>query len=167
MQLYPVQKSNSSTVARWLADEPNGQWLDFGGSTLTPLAIQVMAQKPAHCLRLFSAEGTDEPIGIVALSEIHQLFKTAQLWYVLGNKLYAGRGYTSRAVSMMLRLAFKELDLRCINAWTVETNTQSISVLKANGFRQAGKLRKSHEINGCVYDRLLFDLLPSEFGGAS
>ena len=167
MKLYPVQKSDSTTVARWLADEPNGQWLDFGGTTLTPLAIQVMSQKATHCLRLFSAEAATEPIGIVALSEIHQHFKTAQLWYVLGNKVYAGRGYTSRAVSMMLRMAFAELGLRCVNAWTVESNTQSISVLKANGFRQAGKLRKFHEINGCVYDRLLFDLLPSEFGGPS
>jgi RimJ/RimL family protein N-acetyltransferase len=165
MKLYPVQKPDSALVARWLAEDSNRQWLDFGGTTLTALAIEVMAQKPSHCLRLFSAVEPADPIGIVALSEIHPLFRTAQLWYVLGNKDHTGRGYTSRAVALMLQMAFNELGLRCINAWAVETNAPSISVLRSNGFRQAGRLRSSHLINDCAYDRLLFDLLPSELEG--
>jgi RimJ/RimL family protein N-acetyltransferase len=165
MKLYPVQESDSATVARWLAEDSNLRWLDFGGTAMTPLTIQVMAHKPTHCLRLFSAEDTADSIGIVALSEIHPSFKTAQLWYVLGDKAYAGRGYASRAVALILQMAFGELRLRSINAWTVETNTPSISVLRANGFRQAGRLRGAHEIDGCIYDRLLFDLLPSDFAG--
>lgn len=165
MKLSPVCESNSVLAAAWLAEDQNRQWLDFRVATLTPLALQVMSHTPSQYIRLFCPDEGDEPIGIVAFSEIHRRFRTAQLWYVLGNKEYSGRGYTSRAVSVMLRLGFEELNLRCVNAWTVETNTRSISVLKTNGFRQAGKLRSAHEISGRVYDRLLFDLLASEFGG--
>jgi RimJ/RimL family protein N-acetyltransferase len=167
MKLYPVQESDSSTVARWLTDNSNRRWLDFGSAVLSPLAIQVMAQKPSHCLRVFREEETSGPIGIVALSDIHPVFRTAQLWYALGEKTYGGRGCTTRAVAQLLRVAFSELHLRCVNAWAVEANTRSISVLKANGFREAGKWRSAHEIEGRVYDRLLFDLLASEFGGSS
>ena len=84
---------------------------------------------------------------------------------MLGDKRYSGTGQTSRAVSGLLKWGFREMQLKCVNAWAVEANKASISVLRKNGFRQIGTQRMCHYIDDKAHDRLLFDLLAEEFGG--
>jgi hypothetical protein len=60
-----------------------------------------------------------------------------------------------------MSLAFRELGLRSINTWVVEGNP-SLRLVERLGFRFVGCLRQCHIIDGCAYDRLLFDLLASE-----
>jgi RimJ/RimL family protein N-acetyltransferase len=117
-------------------------------------------------LRVFTPDDDATPIGLVGLSNIAPAFRTATLWYVLGDKTYAGRGYTSRAVAGLLALAFTTLGLESLSAWAVEDNAPSIHVLRRNGFRPIGRQRQCHVIDGCPRDRLLFDLLASEHGSA-
>ena len=73
------------------------QWHDFGNGQqiLTSASLKIMRQRDVHLLRVFSADGDDVPIGLVALSNIAPCFKTATVWYVLGNKAYARQGYTT------------------------------------------------------------------------
>jgi len=85
---------------------------------------------------------------------------------VLGDKTYAGRGYTSRAVGQLLTLGFTTLGLETVSAWAVEDNAASIQVLVRNGFLAIGRQRQCHVIDGRPRDRLLFDLLASEHGSA-
>jgi RimJ/RimL family protein N-acetyltransferase len=164
MRLTPLDADTLDLATTWLAEKENYQWLDFGNGTqrLTPVSLRVMAQRDIHLLRVFTADADDEPIGLVALSDIARPFKTATLWYVLGNTRYAGQGYTTRAVSKILTLAFDELALHAVNAWTVERNGASIAVLRRNHFRFVGRQRQCHVIDGWPYDRLLFDLLAFE-----
>jgi RimJ/RimL family protein N-acetyltransferase len=61
----------------------------------------------------------------------------------------------------MLTIAFGELGLEAIHTWIVEHN-QSLRMAKRLNFRQIGRQRQSHCIDGRVYDRLWFDLLASE-----
>ncbi len=163
MQLTPIDTSTLTLVAEWMATKENYQWLDFGNGNqiLTPVALKIMSQRDIHLLRVFTADSGDPPIGLVALSDISR-FKTATLWYVLGNRAYAGQGYTTRAVSQLLALAFAELSLRAVNAWAVEENTPSISILERNHFQLVGRQRQCHYIDGRPLDRLLFDVLASE-----
>jgi RimJ/RimL family protein N-acetyltransferase len=62
----------------------------------------------------------------------------------------------------LLTLAFAELGLRAVNAWTVEINVPAQRVLERLGFRYIGRQRQCHCIDGQSYDRLLFDLLATE-----
>lgn len=164
MQLRPVDTASVDLVAHWLAQKENRQWLDFGSEVqdLTPVSLMVMVQKPTHLLRTFTADGDTTDIGLVALSNTHKKFRTAMLWYVLGDKRYAGQGYTTRAVQHLLTLGFSSLGLEAINAWVVEENVPSVKVLMRNNFRRIGRQRKSHYIDDQPYDRLLFDLLACE-----
>jgi len=107
------------------------------------------------------------PIGIVALRDLSPNFKSAMLWYVLGDKTCSRHGYTTRAVRKLLHFGFADLGLEAVNAWTVEANIPSIRVLERNNFRLIGRLRSCHEIDGQKFDRLLFDLLASEHEGES
>ena len=150
-------------VAAWLADKANAQWLDFGDGSrpVTPLWVKAVARNPRHILRVFTTED-GEPIGVVALGDVNQTFRTATLWFVLGDKRHARRGHTTRAAAEMMRFGFRELNLHAINTWTVEENP-SINVVTRLHFKAAGRQRQCHWIDGSPRDRLLFDVLASEY----
>ncbi|MFT3768682.1 MAG: GNAT family protein [Minicystis sp.] len=151
-------------VAGWLTAPENAQWLSFGPGveTLSPVTLKMMGRRDTHALRLFSADGVDAPIGLVALSDVDRRFRTAMLWYALGDAGHGGRGYTSRAVSMMLTEAFSTLGIEAVSAWAVRSNIRSIRVLERNHFRFIGQQRRCHRIDGVPQDRLLFDLIATE-----
>jgi RimJ/RimL family protein N-acetyltransferase len=150
-------------VVDWLSQKENYQWLAFGDGRqrLTREWLTVALQRGTQVLRLFTANGGDTPIGVVGLGEINHVFKTANLWVVLGDKAHAGRGHATDAVSRMLTLGFTELNLNAINTWIVEHNP-SIRVAERVRFRPIGRQRQCHYIDGRAYDRLWFDLLASE-----
>lgn len=152
-------------VASWLARPDIHRWLDFsaGRQVLAEPALAAMARSPHHRLYLFSPAGVPEAIGLVGLSDLAPNFKTGVLWYVLGNPYFARQGWTTRAVSAVLGLAFGELGLQAVRAWAVECNRPSIRILELNNFRLAGRLRAHHCLDGRNYDRILFDLLAHEY----
>lgn len=166
MKLLRPDAAALDRVAGWLADAANARWLDFGDGvqTLPASALAVMTKRPNHVMRLFTPEGTDEPAGLVALSDVARNVGTARLWYVLGAKEHARRGFTTRAVARLLTLAFTELGLCAVNAWAVDGNVGSVNVLERNGFRRVGRQRRCHLMDGRRHDRLLYDLLAEEHG---
>jgi len=94
--------------------------------------------------------------------DIDRGFRTATLWAATGEKRYARSGYATRAVSAMLRLGFRELGLHAINTWVVEHN-HSVKITNRLKFQHVGRQRQCHWIDGHPYDRLLFDMLESEY----
>lgn len=165
MRLLPLNTPELiGAVASWLADPANYQWLDFGNGVQNPSAttLRIMTQKDIHVLRAFTADDGDLPIGVVGLSNVDRNFRTAMIWIVLGEKRFSAKGYALRAASKMLTLAFSELDLNVVQAWTVECNHSSARIIRRLNFQPIGKQRQCHYIDGRVYDRLWFDLLAPE-----
>lgn len=164
MKLWPAHPDDVELAWRWLSDEDNAKWLDFGpADELTRVSLKFILGREENVVRLFAPEGAPGPLGIVALSDVHRACRTANLWYVLGERVEAGRGHTTRAVSRLLGLAFGELGLASVHAWTVEANVASIRVLERNGFRGIGRQRRCHFLDGHIVDRLLFDLVREEY----
>jgi len=161
------RESDVDTIAAWLAKADNHRWLDFGGGrqSLDRITLKIMSRRNAHLLRVFTLESDDSPVGIVVLTDISRNFKKATLWYLLGDTRRAGKGCTSRAVSMILAEGFERLGLHSVNAWTVDANVASIRVLEHNNFQLIGRQRQCHFLGGRPHDRLLFDLLASEHIG--
>ncbi|PYQ34266.1 MAG: hypothetical protein DMF57_06780 [Acidobacteria bacterium] len=164
MDLKPIDGSELlEQVAGWLSRKENCQWLDFGDGqkVLTPQWLKVMAHSNRHELRVFTSD-SGEPVGVVALSNIDRASRTATLWAALGDKRYTRNGYSTRALAEMLRFGFRELGLHAINTWIVEHN-QSLKIALRLKFRQVGRQRECHWIDGRPYDRLILDVLASEF----
>jgi RimJ/RimL family protein N-acetyltransferase len=150
-------------VVGWLSEKENYQWLDFGDGRqlVSPEWLKIAMQRGTHVIRIFTCDEDDTPIGVVGFSNLNPHFKTATIWVLLGDKSYAGCGYASRATSRMLTLGFEELGLRAIQTWIVEHNP-SVRVADRVKFRPIGRQRQCHLIDGRAYDRLWYDLLPSE-----
>ena len=164
MRLLPLDALEVlETVAGWLAEKENSQWLDFGnrGQIVTPALLRIMAQREAHFMRAYASDRAGTPIGVVGLNSVDRYSGIGTLWAVAGDKSFANRGYVSLASSKLLTLAFRELKLRAVNTWIVEGNP-SVRSLRRLNFRFIGKQRQCHLIDGLLRDRLLFDLLASE-----
>jgi RimJ/RimL family protein N-acetyltransferase len=164
VKLLPLDVPATVEVAAgWLAGKENYQWLDFGDGrqVVTPALLKIMTQREAHLIRLYTGDSDDIPIGIVGLNSVNRAFGSATLWAVAGEKSFADRGYVSLATSKLLTLAFRELGLRSVNTWIVDSNP-SLRSLQRLGFRYVGRLRQCHMIDGRPHDRLLFDLLAAE-----
>jgi len=164
VKLIPLERAEHfELVAGWLARKENHRWLDFGNGRqhFTPTLLKVMAQQPTHFMRLYTSDRDDTPIGIVGLTRVDRVFKTATFWGVCGDKSFRSRGVSNFASSKLMTIAFRDLGLHAINTWAVEHNP-SIRVIGRLGFRLIGRQRQCHEIDGRLYDRLLFDLLASE-----
>lgn len=164
MKLRPIHEDDLDRVTRWLSLKENGQWLDFGGSgtAVSPAMLKFMSNRPTHDLQLVELPGQDDPIGLVAYGDINLQNRTANLWYVLGEKQYGGRNLMTRAVSLMLSRGFGELNLEAVQAWAVRGNMASIRVLEKNHFSPVGTQRRCHCIDKQWYDRILYDLLAAE-----
>lgn len=164
MRLLPLDKPELiELVAGWLGESDNHKWLDFGGGRPpTPALLKIMAQRDTNVLRVFTTDDDTTPIGVVGLSDIDRHHKTAMVWAVVGDKAQARRGITTRAVSRVLTLGFRDLGLAVIQSWTVEPNQAGLEITKRLNFRYIGRQRQSHYVDGRSLDRLLFDLLPTE-----
>lgn len=164
MQLKPIDSPELvEQVAHWLATKENSQWLDFGDGQkqVTPAWVKIVARTNRHILRVFTHDSGD-PIGVVALGTIDHTFRTATLWFVLGDKRYARGGHTTRAAAEILRFGFQELKLHAINTWTVQDNP-SAKIIERLNFKPVGRQRQCHWIDGSPRDRLLWDVLASEY----
>lgn len=167
VETWPLDGRDFEIAARWLSEDRNARWLDFGAGTpaLTPVALKLLTRRNQHCIWVYGPPGERTPVGLVGLGNIQRRFGTAEAWVVLGEKEYGPRDLTTRAVARLLEHGFDELGLRCIYAWTVEINRGGRRLLERFGFRFAGKLRESHRIGNRTYDRLWFDLLADEYEG--
>jgi RimJ/RimL family protein N-acetyltransferase len=138
---------------------PNGSTLAGGSPSTVALAIRITRGTGALFTFLPDQQA---PPGVVGLSNVHQTFRTATLWYALGDARYGGRGLTTCAAAAMLRIAFDQLKLEAIHAWTVTHYPASSRILQKMGFSLIGRQRRSHRVDGSPCDRLLFDILSRE-----
>ena len=102
-------------------------------------------------------------VNLTAVRRAH--YHCADLGYRIGEQ-DGGRGVASRAVALCLEQAFGEHGLLRIEAVARPENAGSIRVLERNGFRQFGHSRRSFELGGEWFDRLLFERHRDEPVGA-
>jgi ribosomal-protein-alanine N-acetyltransferase len=96
-------------------------------------------------------------MGRVNLTKVRRAhFQSADLGYRVGEH-DGGRGVASTAVALCLEQAFGALGLLRLEAVARPENQGSVRVLERNGFRQFGHSRRSFQLGGEWFDRLLFE----------
>ena len=95
--------------------------------------------RPANVRCLIVCRLTDGAIaGVFTLSEIVRgMFQSAYLGYY-AERPYAGRGYMSEGMQLVLRHAFTTMKLHRVEANVQPENVGSIALAKRSGFRLEG-----------------------------
>lgn len=103
-------------------------------------------------------------VGGITLGNIrHGVAQTGQIGYWIGER-YAGQGYMSEAIRLVVRYAFVTLRLHRIEAACIPDNVRSTRVLEKAGFRREGLLRSYLRINGSWQDHYLYALIADDPG---
>ncbi len=105
---------------------------------------------------------TKKIIGMMGLINIDFENKKAEVGYWLGKK-YWKQGLTTESLKLILKFGFRELKLEKIYAKVMCPNMASANLLKKNGFKLEGKLRKNTLKNGKFMDDLIYGLLKEEW----
>jgi len=108
----------------------------------------VRASKAESVCLLVCLVTNDAIIGSISLSQIFRRgFQNAYLGYYVAER-YAGHGYMSEAIQLVLRYAFNDLKLHRLEANIQPGNVASIALVRRAGFVLEGYSRRYLKISG-------------------
>ncbi len=101
-------------------------------------------------------------VGRISYFNVNSRNRSAEIGYLIGPD-YRGKGYASDALTLLLDFLFTELKLNRVHAQTGAFNVASISLLEHHGFKLEARLRQHHNVDGTLYDDLIYGILAQEF----
>jgi len=99
--------------------------------------------------------------GITVANVRRGIVQAGTVGYWIGEP-YAGQGYMTAALRLLLPTLFGELNLHRVEAACIPTNAASVRVLEKCGFAREGLARRYLCINGVWQDHLLFGMLQED-----
>ena len=112
---------------------------------------------------LICLKNDDSIVGQINLSQIfRKQFQNAYLGYQLFSG-FTGNGYMAGAVSVILKIAFLDLNLHRIEANVQPENKPSLAVLLRNGFTKEGFSRRYLKIGGRWRDHERWAILKEDW----
>lgn len=134
---------DAETIATWLSDPETNRFLtdNLRDVRLSPQLVRVALRRPDQAWYVFdnsSFSATNTPIGLIALDNIEETDRVANLWFVLGEKSLSRRGITSRAIVKFCE--DNPLSLKVATAWAAGVNTASMHCLSRAGFDRIGEI---------------------------
>ena len=108
---------------------------------------------------------TNQFIGLIALTLGKLTYKIAEVWYKT-YPAYWGQGYTTEALTTLLKFGFIDLGLHRIEAGCAVENKASLRVLEKVGMTQEGRKREILPIRGKWIDNYFYSILESDFNEA-
>jgi RimJ/RimL family protein N-acetyltransferase len=160
-----LTQADCDAVASWFDSAHIHKWFDFGmgRQKLDTVSLRMMSSSPDHFVRII-VDDQNRRHAVCGLQQVRNPFRVAQFWGIRQMVRPPAPVRHVEAVRVMFRQAFQMFELSSVQAWAVDGNVKSIRLLEQLGFKQCGRLRRCHLINGTFLDRIMYDLLPEEFG---
>jgi ribosomal-protein-alanine N-acetyltransferase len=138
-------------------------WVSTSGTVPAFHAYVARSRTPAAACRLIHRRADSALLGAINLTEIVRgMFQSGYLGYYIG-ATYAGRGYMTEALQLMLRTAFRALRLHRVEANIQPDNRASIALVERAGFRREGYSRQYVKIARRWRDHERWALLAEEW----
>jgi RimJ/RimL family protein N-acetyltransferase len=104
--------------------------------------------------KFFTICDNSKPIGFMGLSNISKINKNADLFIVIGEDDYRGRGFGKIAMKWLIDYGFTKQKLHKINLGVVENNILAINLYKSLGFVLEERMKEEVFYKGKFYDFL-------------
>jgi RimJ/RimL family protein N-acetyltransferase len=105
----------------------------------------------------------DKLIGSCQLRNINYIHRSAELQIRLGDVPERGRGYGCEATRLLLKFAFKDLNLERVYLHVFSNNAAAIRLYEKVGFVCEGVLRRAAHIDGAYVDVIVMGILREEY----
>lgn len=106
-------------------------------------------------------------IGFVLIKNLSAIHRSAEMGVRIGSEAERGKGYGSRATSLVLDYAFDTLNLHRISLTVFAHNARAIAAYRRVGFRHEGLMRQANFIDGRWVDVAVMSVLRDERGSVS
>ena len=108
---------------------------------------------------IFAIQYKGDYVGNISLAPGSDVYrKSAEIGYFIGEPFW-NKGIVTKAVQLITRYGFENLDIVRIHTGIFEYNKASQRVLEKCGFRKEGIFRKSICKNGIMYDEIRYALI--------
>jgi len=113
----------------------------------------------------FAIEKTSDTrlIGTVSLFNCDWVNRFASLGIAIYEPADRGKGYGHDSINLLLDFAFNTLNLNRVELETYDFNQRAQRCFKKVGFKEVGRRRKTHFIDGEYRDTLIMDILREEW----
>ena len=170
VRLVAPSERDAPVLARWSEDADYLRSVD--SDYARPLSVEeaTLRLKPegAHPNKVefhIRTLADDSLIGFVALHSIEWNNSAGLLAVGIGEPQYRGKGYGTDALRLILRYAFRELNLFRIGLDVIATNARAIHTYERLGFQHEGRMRGAVLRDGLRADRILMGILRDEWLG--
>jgi RimJ/RimL family protein N-acetyltransferase len=166
--LRPLAKADIENRVRWFNDPDVRKTLIISERYEVEKTIRWFEKIQADDGRVeFAIETLQEkPVGVVGLASIDSIHRTAEIYIVIGEKDFWGKGVMIEAESLLIDWAFNSLGIEKIWAQTRPDNIASLITMKKMGFQIEGTLRNEKIVNGQRTTVLHLGLLREDFKAA-
>jgi len=112
----------------------------------------------------FIMEGFEEPVGKFTYFDHNPRNRSCEFGYTI-NPRYRGQGLGGQMIASCIDHVFKdtELDLNKLYCQTAEFNIPSVKILEKLGLNRDGVLREHHELDGKLWNDLVYSVLRAEW----
>ncbi|WP_096188151.1 GNAT family N-acetyltransferase [Evansella halocellulosilytica] len=144
-----------------------GEWLPWVAFTTTPEDTKSFIrttlksfgeQKSLACAIIYKGEVS----GIVSYHTIDRMNEKTSIGYWLGEK-FQGKGIMTKAVEVLVRYAFEELQLNRVEINAGLENKKSQEVARRLNFREEGILKQAEKIGERFIDHVAFALVKEDW----
>ncbi|MCI8730197.1 MAG: GNAT family N-acetyltransferase [Lachnospiraceae bacterium] len=116
-----------------------------------------------NTIRCAIVEETDKIQGLVSLTNIDYINRSAEFHLMIGLEENQNKGLGSFAVSEMLRHAFEDINLERVELNVLKSNDKAKYLYEKMGFVCEGERRRSIYKNGQYDNMLIYSILKSEY----
>lgn len=126
--------------------------------------MEIIGQKDEQHFIIVDLKG-NEPVGLVTLSSIDRKNASSEIQVIIGEVDQWGERFCTEAVNLLVRYAFRVLNLHRIFVKVPELSEEVPGCFEECGFNIEGRLRHDHFSGGEWRDTLIMAILVHEFGG--
>jgi diamine N-acetyltransferase len=106
---------------------------------------------------------TGRAIGNCGLGDLDFRHRRGEVGILIGEVDCRGKGYGTEAMRLLLDYAFTAVGLHSVMLWVYEYNFAARRCYEKVGFRESGRRREARWFSGRYWDKIMMDLLESEF----
>ena len=100
-------------------------------------------------------------VGVIGIEAVSARSRTALLGIWIAEPSW-DLGYGTDAVRVACRFAFREMNLQRIGLSVYDTNPRAVRAYEKVGFREEGRVRRGHFVDGGLHDVIQMGLLAEE-----
>lgn len=165
--LGPIRRKDIPTFVRWMNDFTVTGMLAVQPRPMTLEQETAWYERAAldEASRTFGIyeRATGRAIGNCGLHDLEFRHRRCEVGILIGDAECRGKGYGTEAMRLLLDYAFTALGMHSVMLWVYEYNIAARRCYEKIRFRAAGRRREARWFNGRYWDKIMMDILESEF----